>query len=714
MSLLLWAVRGSELISPWWSKQRDADLRRFWKSVDHLAGAVYTLQSRLITIPFQVLPRDKTVKAHVRQAEEFTDMLVNQSEFGEGWGTFYSKFVEDLAVQDNGGFAEIIGEGKPDGPIVGMPTGVAHLDSWRSTRSGDPEFPVVYQDTDGKRYKLHHTRVVFASQMPSPSATMKGVGVCAVSRCINIAQSLLDIMVYKQEKLGSRPHRNILVTQGGLDPDDVTSAFLMAESRMGAQQLRRYSKSVVIGHGDLPEADLKQIDLASLPDGFDERESTVLAMAAIALAFGMDARELFPAMSEGATRAEAIIQHMKQRGKGPGQILEMTERLFEYKVLPAHLRMVFDFQDDAQDNQVAEIRGKRAERHERDLLSMSVDVRTVREQMAEDGDLTQDQFVAMELKDGRLEDGSGVLTLFVNDDYIDLLDIGIDDPLDVQQNDKGEVVLAIEAKRRKLWAELNSATPRHRRPVREALAALDGLEELYGKPVPKAPPEAPPEEIAVPEPEAEIEPVAEEEEEITGEELELKGVAKFLSMFRKPSDPMRKAAQAIEGAAMTIAIKSDAELKEMRKDAARKEAELADLKDDIARKDARLAELKKDIDAVGDGMGRRLDIVGKALAATGQASMEGLQALQRSMGQLASKRDMAELGKSVNLEVFGEKVATEIMGKMPQAPVIVSQEVTAREGGKIARIRRTYSDGSVVDLEIERDAEGKIKRAVRI
>ena len=63
-----------------------------------------------------------------------------------------------------------------------------------------------------------------------------------------------------------------------------------------------------------------------LPDGFDEQTSILYGMAAIALAFGVDARELFPAMSAGATRADALLQHLKQRGKGPGQILQMTEQ----------------------------------------------------------------------------------------------------------------------------------------------------------------------------------------------------------------------------------------------------------------------------------------------------------------------------------------------------------------------------------------------------
>jgi len=114
-------------------------------------------------------------------------------------------------------------------------------------------------------------------------------------------------------------------------------------------------------------------------------------------------------------------------------------------------------------------------------------------------------------------------------------------------------------------------------------------------------------------------------------------------------------------------------------------------------------------------MKQGLDIVGKALAATSKVSMESLQALQRNMGQLASKQDVADLSESVDLERFGKKVVTEIMGRIPEAPVVVSQEVVARDKeGKIARIRRTYSDGGVAEFEIERNADGKIERAVRI
>jgi len=487
IGLMLWLAAGTELISPWWSKQRDADLRRFWRTVDQLAGAVYTMESRLKTVPFRIQPRDMSIRAHLRLAAEFERILVEQAEFGQGWDVFYSKFVEDLITTDAGAFAEIIGPGKPDGPVVGRPIGIAHLDSWRCQLTGSPEYPVLYQDVDGRRYKLHYTRVLHMAQMPSPAVEMRGTGFCAVSRCINIAQNLLDIAVYKQEKLGSRPLRALLTTGGGLDPDDVANAFQQAEMAMDSKMLKRYANVVVVGSKRLPNASIDKLDLSSLPDGFDERTSTTLGMAAIALAFGMDPRELFPALTTGATKAEALMSHIKQRGKGPGEILQMTERMLNAKFLPPTLKLVFDFQDDEQDRERAEIKAKRMERHVAAVTAGLSDIRTMREQMLQDGDLTEAQFQRMELEDGRLPDGSDVLTLFHSADFKDLLDLGVEDPLDIDANDPTEMISSISARRKEIMRSWAAANFGERNRLRQALAALDRLELFYGRARPKPP-----------------------------------------------------------------------------------------------------------------------------------------------------------------------------------------------------------------------------------
>lgn len=446
--LVNWMARAGLSIPPWWSSARDRELRNFWKGSDHLSGALYTMVSKMTAIPNKVVAKDQTVPEDVQRAEELTELLKHGAEFGGGWTEFYGGFVEDLLTQDNGGFAEIIGAGAPDGPIRGRPTSIAHLDSGRCTRTGNPIFPVVYEGEDGKKSKLHHSRVAYASQMKSPISDMNGVGVCAVSRCINVSQTLIDILTFKQEKLGSRPHRSIIITQGGLDPSDISDAFRMAESNMDSQGLSRYSKIVVGGSSSVEEADLRVVELSSLPDGFDEETSTVLGMATIALAFGVDARELFPAMSAGATRADALLQHLKQRGKGPGQILETTVRIINHKFLPPQLRFVFDFQDDAQDRQVAEIRKIRSERRAMDLEVGSINLMTAREDMYKAGDINRSQFERLELEAGRLEDGASVMTLFYSKEpfYSNLLAFDVEDPTDVEENDAEKMLSEIKEK----------------------------------------------------------------------------------------------------------------------------------------------------------------------------------------------------------------------------------------------------------------------------
>jgi hypothetical protein len=476
LTLLMWLVAGEGVVSPWWSRQRDIEMRAFWRKPDHLAGAVYTLESRLSTIPVKVVPRDMTIRSSLAQADKFQLMLDNLSEFGQGFDTFISKWVEDILTQDNGGFAEIIGEGDPLGPILGMPYGIASLDSARCQRTPNPEYPVIYQDITAGPVKLHYSRVAFASLQPSPAAEMLGVGYCSVSRCLNTAQHLLDILVYKQEKLGSRPHRSILITKGGLDPDDVKAAFALANDAQDNQALTRYSKNVVVGNSNLKDAGIDIVDLAGLPDGFSEDTSVTLGMAAIALAFGVDARELWPATVSGATRADALVSHLKARMKGIGQLIQITERAIGPKLLPPTLGLVFDYQDDAQDHEVANIRKVRSERHQIDVTLGTLDIRTARQQMVGDGDMTQQQFDELELGEGRLPDGTPVLTLFYSADHRAMLNLGVPDP--IGQAGDPNLKPIIEETRSDLIRDLATTTQfRARRMIREALAALDALEQ---------------------------------------------------------------------------------------------------------------------------------------------------------------------------------------------------------------------------------------------
>jgi hypothetical protein len=416
LSMLMLISSLGDVVSPWWSKRRDMELKSFMRTSDHISGAVYNFVSKMTAIPVRIEARDKSIKTHVEMAKTYQDLLNNASQFGAGWSELYGKFVEDLVTQDNGAFIEVIGPGDPTGPITGMPLSLANLDASRCNRTGNAVYPVIYEGMDGKLYKLHYTRVIFASQLPSSKLEMFGVGYCALSRCVNAAQNLIDISVYKQEKLGSRPPRQLIITGGGLDPEDLQLAVRMAEQTANNVGLSRFAKTVVAGNRNLEKPNAQIIELAKTPDGFDEKESTVLGMAVVSLAFGMDARELFPGMESGASKADALIQHLKQRGKGPGQTIDTTERLLDMKFLPPYLKSTFDYQDDAQDRQAADIWNVRAQARQRDLLQSVTNTRVERQKMVENGELTPEQFEELELDDGRLIDGISVEFLFKSGD----------------------------------------------------------------------------------------------------------------------------------------------------------------------------------------------------------------------------------------------------------------------------------------------------------
>lgn len=477
-----WMATANGIIPPWWSTTRDKKLREFWKGIDYLSGALYTMVSKMTAIPNRVIPRNISVKKYAEQAEFLTEVIHRTPGKGKGWVSEYGKFVEDLLSQDNGGFLEVIGAGDPSGPIIGQPVSFAHLDSFRCQRTGNPIYPVVYNSTNNKRYKMHYTRVMFSSQMESPIAEMFGVGFCAVSRCLMIAQELSDILTFKQEKMGSRPHRKLIITKGGLDPGDLASALARADQAMDQEGLSRYSKIVISGSSSMPDADVREVDLSNLPDGFNEESSVIYGMATIALAFGVDARELFPAMSAGATRADAMLQHLKERGKGPGQILLTTEQMFNYKFIPSHLTMEFDYQDDAEDRQVADIRQLRANARVQDKNTGAITTRVMRERMMEDGDITRSQFERMEIEEGRLPNGDNVLSLFYQKggETSRLLDVGVSDPLNLEKNDPEKMLKNIAKCRSEVLSALSNAVSENARwNATVAESALNHLELMY-------------------------------------------------------------------------------------------------------------------------------------------------------------------------------------------------------------------------------------------
>jgi hypothetical protein len=488
--VLNYLAGGTYRIAPWWSPQRDSDLDQFWKDCNHLAGTISMLTSKVVSIPIRVIPRDPSLKSHQKQAEELTISLNEESEFGQGLASTMSKWLQDWFCADNGPMLEIIGGGKPDGPIKGPALGIAHLDSMRCMRTGDPKFPILYYAPDGSRYKLYHSRVAFTADMPSARDEMLGVGFCSVSRTSAVAQNLLDLTTYKMEKMGSRPKRGILVGKG-ISVEAIVNALQIAEDQMDDRGLSIFAQLAILADLD-PDAVVEILDLISLPDGFDEETTTRLAMFAISLGFNVPIRWIWPAATSGATKADAMYQHIAGLGGGIGKVLKVFGTLLGGdprgpkhgigKFLPPHLKLDIDFQDDEQDRMRAEIAGKRADVRSKDLESGVTDVRASRQQALEAGDINQAQFDRMELEDGRMPSGIPLLSLFSNakEPFLSWLDLGVPNPLATSQNDPIDMLAEINTAAINMQDVMaNSGNVNTLNLAAQALAALGQLKGMY-------------------------------------------------------------------------------------------------------------------------------------------------------------------------------------------------------------------------------------------
>lgn len=490
-SILSFLVRAGELVAPWWSKQRDIDLMDITLRSNHLSGAIAKVSGKLAAITPRVEPRDNTIKRHIRLADEYNRILLEDSEMGQGWPALLTKGLWDLFTQDNGLFWEVLGDGPKDGEIIGPSHGLVSLDSQRCTRTANPEFPVVYTDTDGKKYVLHHTRVIFLTDNPIPRAEKNGIGFCWTSRCIDKVQNLIDIAIYGQEKLGSRPLRQIIIGKG-ITAEQIWQAIMMSEESMDNQALRRYSKNVVIGSPS-SDIDIETRDLASVPDGFDEKTSNDLAMFLIAMAGRFPPSFFWPATTVGATLADAGQQHVGG-ASGFQFILDLISLALggpatrregrRQKFLPPSLKLVFDLIDDEQDERQANIRETRSATRERNLAIAVTDIRTEREKMLTAGDITQEQFNRLELEDGRLPDGNVVLTLFHSGEpeIQRLLSLSVGDPLDVEMNRENTDFILSQIDQRILDATaemVNAGRASQQNRATQAIAALRALRELY-------------------------------------------------------------------------------------------------------------------------------------------------------------------------------------------------------------------------------------------
>lgn len=495
-AMFQWVVSGANEVPPYWSMGRDKWLRQFVYDNGPLKTAVNTFVNKVATIPLSVQAKDRSMMRHVRSAQMLEQSLRRNSGSMsssplKGFKQAFKMFTKDYLTQDNGAFMLVLGQGRADGPIVGPPSGLLHLDSACCVRTKDAEFPVKYHNIglggDSKDYKIHYTRLIEMVNLPSSEVVLNGVGLCAVSCCIEAAQELWDIYRYSQEMFGSRPPNQILYAKKGATTKNLNDMIEAWQIKLNNEQRHRFGGTMVaaprMGNQEL---DLEILKLSVMPENYNRRDITTINKSEIAAAFGLDLRDLAYVLGAPSRTGDAEVQDRKGRGKGVGEFIETFVERFEEVYLNKEIHAVaFDYLDDEQDEQQATIRNFRSQARERDLRSGVTTIRAEREIMLNLGEISREVFEQMELLDGRLPEGLDVLLLFQSQDgdFSIWLDLGVSDPTNIAANDPQMMADAIHAKFVEVSEYVHGETNlTRRRKAFQALAALDKLRSMYQLP----------------------------------------------------------------------------------------------------------------------------------------------------------------------------------------------------------------------------------------
>lgn len=341
---------------PLWSiypGTRDAYLRNLAKHEPMMASALYSMKTRMVTLGFEV--------QGPKRAKKYATEVLRMAHFGQGLEALLARGTDDLLSTDNGLFIELIRPGKPDRPRFGPVLAINHLDSRRCYRTFNPEFPVIYDNPEtGAMHRLPYTHVVMASDNPQPIERARGIGFCAVSRALQWVRIIRDTLTYREEKVAGRFTRGIgMVT--GVNKTQLEDALKASNNQAESAGFVIYKGIPILvapGYQGKSDADIILKDLASIPDGFEFESDLTLYAYALSFAFGVDAREFWPATASGATKADATVQNQKARGRGMGALIRTWEWVLR-QCLPETVEFTFDFTDDEQDLMKHQVQGAR-------------------------------------------------------------------------------------------------------------------------------------------------------------------------------------------------------------------------------------------------------------------------------------------------------------------------------------------------------------------
>src|SRR3990172_2120719 len=333
---------------PYWSVDRDRVLRYTTIKAQMWAQAVGIACAKQASLSFELEAEASPLL--VKRAQQM--MLALD---GTSYTLGVERGVRDYVTTDNGEFWEIVRVSSAAGSRT---LGLMHLDSLRCIRTGDDEIPLVYRDLRGRYHELQQHEVIMMADMPSASAELFGVGLCAASRAYGKIVFMDSIDTYFNEKITGRKANEIHLVNN-LSEKTLRTGIQSAEAQNTQEGYMVYKNVVVIPVYSENAVTGYKIEVAGVPDGFDHKTERDIANLEFANALGLDLQDLQPLSGQGlGTGAQSHVQAEKSKSKTLSARMKQFAHEINQKFLPDVVTFTFaeiDLTDEEKKGNISKI-----------------------------------------------------------------------------------------------------------------------------------------------------------------------------------------------------------------------------------------------------------------------------------------------------------------------------------------------------------------------
>lgn len=397
-------------LMPYWSQSRDLQLRSTPQMEAMWAAAVYTACTKRAARGFDVEdPADKQPGKDgkpqtSRRTRWAQDVLLSASpgHGTPGWVPFLMKHLRDFLTTDNGAFIEVVRASSARGARI---IGLAHLDSLRCRRTGDPDIPVLYRDRLGREHELRDHQVLLFADMPDPGDLYFGVGLCAAARAYGTIAKLAAVERYVYEKVsGNRALALHFVS--GVRAGQVEGAIALAEQDQLQKGMIAYKGAIVIPVMGDQDIKLVTVPLAELPDGFNAKELLDNGYLIYANNIGVAVQDIQPLSGQGlGTGTQTVILDEAQEGMGlAAWDKQITHALNEYVLPESTTFSMANVHDMRDQKQAADVASTRASERATRITSGEISPAMARQIAVDAGDLAPELVPRDETTQGNLAD----------------------------------------------------------------------------------------------------------------------------------------------------------------------------------------------------------------------------------------------------------------------------------------------------------------------